>query len=138
MDDRPDSLERMLFGDELRRLRERCAAHEALARCWREVEEQHAETLELRSVARRCGIEPSYLNRLLRQTIGLTFHQLLVRRRVLAMARALRRARLNILHAALEHGFGSVRACQRAFLRLLGTTPREFRGRPPRRPDSGF
>lgn len=137
MDDRPDSLETVLFGEQLRELRERCSRHAALSRCWRELDEQHADPLELRAVAQRCGLEPSYLNRLLRQTIGLTFRQLLIRRRVLAVARTLQRVRPNILHAALENGFGSVRACQRAFLRLLGTTPQEYRHRGRRR-NSGF
>ncbi len=137
MTDRPDSLETVLFGAPLIELRERCAGHAALRRCLRTVEEQHADPLELRAMAERCGLEPSYLNRLLRQAVGLTFHQLLIRRRLLAVARTLRQARANILHAALEHGFGSVRACQRAFLRILGTTPQDYQRRQRRR-DSGF
>ncbi len=137
MNDRPDSLETALFGASLVELRERCAPHAALRRCLHAVEEQHADPLELRTVAERCGLDPSYLNRLLRQAVGLTFHQLLIRRRLLAVARTLRQAPANILDAALEHGFGSVRACQRAFLRILGTTPRDYQ-RHQRRRDSGF
>ncbi|MEZ5330524.1 MAG: helix-turn-helix transcriptional regulator [Thermoanaerobaculia bacterium] len=120
-------LEIEVFGEPRSRLAERCACHAALARCWRLLERRHADpALDLGTAATACSVERSYLNRLLRQATGFTFHQLLIRWRVYRVALEVRDPDRKIIDAAYDAGFRSLRSLQRNFQRVFGMTAQQY------------
>lgn len=120
-------LEIEVFGEPRSRLARRCAAHVALARCWRLLEHGHTDPdLDLATAAAACSVERSYLNRLLRQATGFTFHQLLIRRRLYRVATEVRDPDRKIIDAAYDAGFSSLRSLQRNFLRVFGMTAQQY------------
>lgn len=120
-------LEIEVFGQPRARLAARCARHPALARCWRLLERRHHDPeLDLAGAAVSCSVERSYLNRLLRQATGFTFHQLLIRWRLLRVALDVRRPERKVIDAAYDAGFRSLRSLQRNFPRVFGVTAHEY------------
>jgi AraC-like DNA-binding protein len=120
-------LEIEVFGEPRARLAERCARHAALARCWRLLERHHDDLdLDLAAAATACAVERSYLNRLLREATGFTFHQLLIRWRIYRVAIALRHPDCKVIDAAYGAGFRSLRSLQRNFRRLFGVTAHQY------------
>ncbi len=127
MNPRLDRLERQLFGSSLAEIEKCLSGHVALRRCWRLLQASYLEPLDLRTAGDHCRVERSTLNRLLRQAIGLTFHQLLIRRRLLDAAYCLVEDDKSTLDVALDCGFGSVRALERATRRHFGRSPKGYR-----------
>jgi methylphosphotriester-DNA--protein-cysteine methyltransferase len=120
-------LEIEVFGEPRARLAERCGCHPALERCWRLLERHHTDPdLDLATAAVACSVERSYLNRLLRQATGFTFHQLLIRWRLLRVALEVREPERKVIDAAFDAGFRSLRSLQRNFLRVLGVTAHQY------------
>ena len=66
------------------------------------------------------------LNEILQRSIGLTFHQTLIRYRLLKAIVIMGARDCTALDVALEVGFGSLRAFERAFRRVFGKGPKEF------------
>ena len=101
-----------------------------MARLSQLVERRYLEPqLNLKTAAAECGVAKNHLNFLLRRTIGFTFHQLLIRRRVFRALELMHTTDLNLLEIAFESGFGSLSSFERSFSRILGEVPREYRKR---------
>lgn len=120
-------LEIEVFGEPRADLARRCACHAALERCWRLLERRHADPdLDLAAAAVACNVERSYLNRLLRQATGFTFHQLLIRWRLYRVALDVRAPDRKVIDAAYDAGFRSLRSLQRNFVRVFGVTAQQY------------
>jgi AraC-like DNA-binding protein len=117
-----------LFG---RPLAEVAAACEAVGagELFELVEQRYADLqLSLTTGVRVCAIDPNLANTRLKVATGLTFHQLLIRRRVRAAAGSLAAGNASSLEElARECGFGSLRSLERNFKGGLGVTPSRFR-----------
>lgn len=89
----------------------------------RYIERHYAEAISLESLAARTGLGRFHFLRVFRATVGTTPYQYLVRMRLAAAARALRKERQGVLDAALSAGFGDLSEFTRRFRRVFGTTP---------------
>ena len=125
---RVDDLESKLFGTTLAVLEQRLSYSRRLTRAFDVIKSQFEDgDLTLDQASRTCGIEGSYLNRLLREYSGFTFHELLVRYRLLKVATLLSRNNSTMLEAAISSGFGTLRTFDRNFKRFFGISPSRFR-----------
>jgi len=99
-----------------------------LERVWQLVESDYTDPdLTLGKAARAAGTNKNYLNVLFRQATTFTFHQFLVRYRVLRAISVMRTRNYSLLEVALQSGFGSLNTFERNFRTLLRTTPRRFK-----------
>jgi AraC-like DNA-binding protein len=120
-------MEKNVFTWPLLELAARLSGDTRLACAWSLIETQYADSeLRLDSAARDCGVSPDHLNVILRRSTGLTFHQILVRYRLLKALTIMRKGNWTALDIALDVGFGSVSAFQRNFRRIFGAAPKEF------------
>ncbi len=94
--------------------------HPAVARAARLIRSD--PDLSLAEVADRCALSPDRLGRLFRRNAGMTLVEYRTRTRLALVVGAWTPQR-DLLHLALEAGFGSYSAFHRAFRRLYGTTP---------------
>lgn len=94
-----------------------------------------AETsgLPLTEIARRCGYQPDYLTRKLRQETGRGLRELRDSLRLEAATQALRGG-APVAEATQHAGFGDPAYFARWFRRRLGLAPREYRRRHPTAP----
>lgn len=92
--------------------------HEHASECW-----------NLETVAARFGLSPAYLSRIFPQVTGVRFHDYLLGIRVAKAKQLLMETDLLVAEVAETTGFASQTSFGRAFLRLVGVSPRRFRGR---------
>jgi AraC family transcriptional regulator len=91
------------------------------------IEDHLAQDLSLVDVARASGVSVSHCNVLFRESVGLSIHQYVIRRRVERAAWMLQEGRLSISQIALETGFAHQSHLAMHMRRLLGTSPRNLR-----------
>jgi AraC-like DNA-binding protein len=77
--------------------------------------------------ARMLEVTPEYASSLAPRLLGVQLMDWLRARQVEYAAKLLRRNPLSVEDIAIRAGFGSVRTFQRAFLKVKGVTPTEFR-----------
>lgn len=85
------------------------------------------ENLSAAELARRAGVSERQLQRKLREVMGITPHELVMRLRIQAAAEALTRRADTLSDIALEHGFCDQSAFTQQFRKRTGMTPRQFR-----------
>lgn len=95
---------------------------------------QHArkncdKNLSTADLAKAAGVSERHLHRKLRETIGLSPHELMLRTRIQAAAHALARTSASIIEIALNHGFCDQSAFTQQFRKRTGMTPKLFRKR---------
>lgn len=95
-------------------------------RARRMIRDSEAESPTLRELARRIGYQPDYLNRLMKQTCGLTLGQLRAQH-LLTRARAMLRQPGPIGDVADQLGFADQNYFARWFRRQTGVSPGEWR-----------
>jgi AraC-like DNA-binding protein len=124
-----DGLERQLFLRPLSDLVSKMAGDHRLARTWLLVKNDYADPgLSLDRAARAAGASKNHLNVLMRNSVGLTFHQLLLRYRVFMAAVFIGTTKgRNTLEIALSTGFGTLRSFEKNFRRMLGCSPRRWK-----------
>ncbi len=88
--------------------------------------ENHS-TLTLDVLAQKVGYSKNYLCRLLLQSTGRTFTQLLNAAKIDAASRLLRHSQLSIAEIASHTGFNTVEHFYRVFRELRGVTPQTYR-----------
>jgi AraC-like DNA-binding protein len=87
-------------------------------------------SLSLDQLARRCGLSPARLSRLFKRQTGVPLVRFRNRLRVARFVeRLLETPDANMLHAALEVGFGSYPQFFRAFVEATGVSPRSWHRR---------
>lgn len=121
-------VEKQLFGQTLSLTIAKLNYFRRLERAWHLIEREYGDpTLSLDRAAKEGGVNKNYFNSLLQQTSNLTFHQLLIRYRLLIAIRMMKTKNYSLLEIALESGFGSLNSFERNFRRLFGVTPRDFK-----------
>ena len=83
----------------------------------------------IEAMAEAGGLSPRSLTRLFRRHLGVSPADFVEKVRLDASRRLLLEGAAPVEAVARESGFGSLRRMDRAFARLVGTTPREFRAR---------
>lgn len=92
------------------------------------LEHHYGESVSPSALARRAGLSPARLARLVKRIYGLTPSQLITRTRLDAASRLLRESDRSIAEIAVECGFYDHSAFTRAFRSATGQTPTQFRG----------
>ena len=89
---------------------------------------EHLETkLSIDDLADRMSMSVRHFERVFTREVGTTPSQYVLQMRVEAARRLLERTERGLKHVASAAGFGSVDVMRRAFVRLLGITPRRYR-----------
>lgn len=122
-----EEIEKALFRQRLSDVTASLTDRRSLERVWQSIQTGYAEAdLNLQMVATASGISKNHLNSLLRRKTGFTFHQLVIRRRLLH-AMTMMTKNSNILEIALESGFGTLNSFERNLRKVIGITPSGFR-----------
>lgn len=87
------------------------------------------QSLTAAELAQAAGVSERHLHRKLRETLGTTPHELMLRMRIQAAAEALTKTGKSISDIALDHGFCDQSAFTHQFRKRTGMTPRQFRQR---------
>lgn len=98
-------------------------------RACRHIMQHFAEPLSLASVAGVVRLSPAGFSRFFRRMTGRTFVGWLAEVRIGHACRLLAQTDLSVLEIAFESGFGNLSNFNRAFRRLRGRTPRDWRRR---------
>ncbi|MBE6607531.1 MAG: helix-turn-helix domain-containing protein [Ruminococcaceae bacterium] len=80
-------------------------------------------------LANEMGYHPRYMSYLINQTFGVSFKQLLNEYRIRKASEMLQNEELNITEIYLAAGFTSQSTFNRNFKKIIGITPKEYRGR---------
>src|SRR6185436_12094043 len=91
--------------------------------------------LSVEDLAERMSMSVRNFERVFTREVGTTPSQYVLQMRVEAARRLLERTDRGIKQVAAATGFGSVDVMRRAFVRLLGITPRRYRELAARSPD---
>jgi len=83
--------------------------------------------ISLAELARGCGLSASHFSRAFRETVGISPHQWLLRRRIEKARQLLRNRQLSLSEVALECGFADQSHFTRVFAKLSGTGPGAWR-----------
>ncbi len=78
------------------------------------------------ALARRLRVSEAELSRRVHAQLGVPFQEYRHRIRVMQFVDRMRRREQDFLRAALEAGFGSYSQCFRAFVRVIGQSPRSY------------
>lgn len=91
------------------------------------VEENHTEELSLRRVAQVINLSASYFSELFKKSTGINFVEYVARVRIEKAKSVLRTGEPSITAIAFNVGFQSLSQFNRAFKKITGRSPREFR-----------
>ncbi|MCM1117979.1 MAG: AraC family transcriptional regulator [bacterium] len=83
--------------------------------------------LDVRRMGQKFGFSENYIRELFAGQVGMSIMRYHRRRRIILSAAQLLHTDRNILDIALEWGFGSHEAYTRAFCRVIGMSPSDFR-----------
>lgn len=102
------------------------------------VQEHYAGKPSLEELARREGLQLSYLSRFIRKAFGLSFRDYVTRLRLEHAARLAATTDMRLIDICVESGFSDTRYLNRAFRDAFGMSPQAFReaavGQPQPRP----
>ena len=102
-------------------------AHQTFIRCRRYMNEHTCELREVREVAQACHIDPSYLSRLFRRYEGMPPREFLLRLKLGRATELLLSTDYAVQHIARELHFSDQFIFSRAFKRVLGMSPKQYR-----------
>ena len=83
--------------------------------------------ISLTELARECCLSASHFSRAFRDTVGISPHQWLLRRRIEKAKQLLRNRQLSLSEVALDCGFADQSHFTRVFTKLSGTSPGAWR-----------
>jgi AraC family transcriptional regulator len=99
----------------------------SLSRARDYLHQHYQDVVTMRDVAGAAGVHPVYLGQMFRRETGETVGEYVTRLRVRAAAEQLSSSETPLAVVAFEHGFCDQSHFQRAFKRVSGCTPAEFR-----------
>ncbi|MDD6735582.1 MAG: AraC family transcriptional regulator [Clostridiales bacterium] len=91
------------------------------------IDRHFTEPITVDTVAAALHISRSRLAHIFREKFGTTFTNHITSKRINYACELLKGSDVSVTDAALQSGFGSVRTFNRAFINLVGKTPRDFR-----------
>ncbi|MBP3480956.1 MAG: helix-turn-helix transcriptional regulator [Clostridia bacterium] len=86
-----------------------------------------SERLSLYDIAGKFGFSEGHFSRLFQKSVGISYNEYVTRLRVNAVIRSLGENGKNVLDTALSCGFRSSSGFYKAFYRITGATPKNFR-----------
>jgi AraC-like DNA-binding protein/ligand-binding sensor protein len=108
-------------------IEQRCQEPAVVARARQYIKANKRGHLSLPAVAKAAGASMFHFCTLFHQTTGLKLSEFVARSRVEDARSLLTNPRLRMSEVAFEAGFGSVTAFNRAFRRVIGQSPSEYR-----------
>jgi AraC-like DNA-binding protein/ligand-binding sensor protein len=109
------------------RVREASGELPAMTKARAFIAEHQSEEIHLRDVARAANTTKCYFCKLFKSTTGLTFTNYLTRVRIESVKQMLLNVHMRVSEAAYAAGFQSLSQFNRAFRRVAGESPSEFR-----------
>ncbi|WP_248929640.1 AraC family transcriptional regulator [Paenibacillus hamazuiensis] len=91
------------------------------------VHEHYLEPLTLETLSKQFGVHPVHISKMFGEQYGLPFAMFLRELRIRHACSLLLTSDMPIAEVAYESGFSSYPTFSRTFLRIKGTTPREYR-----------
>jgi len=101
----------------------------SLRRTREHIEQRLAHKISLRELAGIAGLSAGHFSRAFKQSVGMSPHRYLLRRRVAAAEELIRGTDRSLAEVALSVGFADQSHFTRAFVRESGVTPSAFRRR---------
>ena len=101
----------------------------SLRRTREHIEQRLAHKISLRELADIAGLSAGHFSRAFKQSVGMSPHRYLMRRRVTAATDLIRDTELSLAEVALNVGFSDQSHFTRVFARESGETPSAFRRR---------
>ena len=92
----------------------------------REIEENY-NAVNLSELARRYNVSAAYLSRIIKQSTGCTFKDLLQTKRLARAAKLLRESRLSVQDIIAASGYDNTSYFYRIFKERYKTTPKSYR-----------
>ncbi len=96
------------------------------------VENHIEEDPELGKMARHVGYSEFYCSAKFHEYVGVPFKEYVFRRKLTLAAETLTHSDLRIIEIAMRYGFSSNEAFSRAFKKIYGCSPNQFRARKPK------
>jgi two-component system, response regulator YesN len=103
------------------------AYYKRLQRVKCHVERNLADEVSLQTAAQVAGLEQKYFSTFFRQKTGICFSDWVARERVSRATQMLKKHNYSITCVAQDVGFHNLRTFERAFKKVTGMTPREFK-----------
>lgn len=91
------------------------------------IDDHYQENCSLASVASCLGYDYTYLSRMFKEKISISFTDYLNQYRINQACRLLSNTSESISSIALQCGYDTIRSFNRNFLKVLGMTPRQYR-----------
>ena len=104
-------------------------SYSTIAKAMSFIEAHLANPITLEEVAAVSGYSRTYFSRLFKEIVGITFKDYLERERIELASDLLENEKMNITEISYAVGFNSFSSFWRAFKKLKGTSPREWRDR---------
>lgn len=101
--------------------------YERLARVKNFVERNYSEKISLHVAARVAGMEGKSFSRFFRAKAGIPFSHWLTKVRIAEAKKLLQSRNYTVTEVAFNVGYQDLTTFERAFKRLTGMTPREFK-----------
>lgn len=115
----------------LRKMHPPTVRDEASGKVWQELSEYISKNLDkkltLSELSRKCFYNPSYFSRVFKEKFGITLADYLQRERAQAAARLFSKNELSMQQIAERCGFSDKSALYRAFVKVYGVSPNEYR-----------
>ncbi|WP_429965382.1 helix-turn-helix transcriptional regulator [Enterococcus sp. AZ072] len=94
------------------------------------IEHSYSEALTLRFLSRKLGYSEFYTTRKFKEIAGMSFRDYLWKRKLAFALKEVRDSEKSLLTIAFEYGFSSHEAFTRAFKKVFGIAPSEYRKNP--------
>lgn len=91
------------------------------------LDENYRDKISLEDVAEVAGYHPNYTSEIFSKTLGISFTEYLLRKRLSCATKDLKQSEKKIAEIALDHGFPNVRSFNAAFRESFGRSPSEYR-----------
>ena len=91
------------------------------------IREHYSDQFDLKELAGRCGLNPSYFSRLFKERIGTPVFEYINGIRIEKACGLLKRTEMTIIEIAYSVGYNNVSFFNRYFRKLMDMSPREYR-----------
>ncbi len=91
------------------------------------IKEHYRKNISLEDVANQFMLSPSYCSRLIKESMGSNFTQLLIEERMERAKELLKNTDMRIYEIAIQVGYSDVKYFNRVFKDAMGMTPQQFR-----------
>jgi AraC family transcriptional regulator len=91
------------------------------------IEEHLDHDITLSALAETAGMGPHYFSELFKQSVGISPHQYVLRRRIERGRKLLHNPSVSVLEAAIRSGFSDQSHFTKLFRRIVGVTPTKYR-----------